>query len=193
MKKIILCFLFAFWGLIVNAQEFKWDVNAGYSIANNITKFNVLLSNPFSPGDPELQDPIITSKNSEDSFFLGLGGRYLFSEKVGLTGHLNYASYENTSFLQIPVLVNYFFGSSGLNIQAGPQFTYLIKDLGNFEVYVNKLNIGAGAGLGYDISKNLFVEARYVFQLNDQYKKEINRPGESAKVNYLNIGLGYRF
>ncbi|MGO4911818.1 outer membrane beta-barrel protein [Leeuwenhoekiella sp. W20_SRS_FM14] len=59
-----------------------------------------------------------------------------------------------------------------------------------FEDDINKLNIGAGAGLGYDFTENLFLEARYIFQLNDYFKID-NAP--KIKTNYLNLGLGYRF
>ena len=119
-----------------------------------------------------------------------MGGQLRFSEKVGLTGHINYASYAESSYLQIPVLLNYYLGDSGLNIQAGPQFTYILEDLGFFKDDINKLNIGAGAGLGYDFTENLFLEARYIFQLNDYFKID-NAP--KIKTNYLNLGFGYRF
>ena len=172
------------------AQEFKWDVNAGYLLATSTFKMDFAEANPFSDFDPVIRNTYVEDTNSESGFYLGIGGQYRWSENFALSGGLNYARNNESNFLQVPVFIQYYVGPSDFFIQVGPQFTYILEDLGYSEGDVNKLNVGAGGGIGYDISDNFFLEARYTFQLNKFYKP---KAAPEIRTNYLNIGLGYRF
>ena len=165
-------------------------MNAGYLLATSTFTMDFAEANPFSNFDPVIRNTYVEDTNSESGFYIGIGGQYRWSENFALSGELNYARYNESNFLQVPVFIQYYVGHSNFFIQVGPQFTYILEDLGYSEGDVNKLNIGAGGGLGYDISEKFFLEARYTFQLNQFYKPEA---APEIRTNYLNIGMGYRF
>ena len=190
MKQFLLFLFLIFSGVSGIAQEFKWDINAGYLLATSEFKADFQNTNPFSGFDPTIQKAYVEDTNSESGFYLGIGGQYRWSENFALSGHLNYARSNESNFVQVSLAFHYYIADSGINILAGPQFTYILEDLGYSEGAVNKLNVGVGGGLGYDISENFFLEGRYTFQLNQFYKSD-NAP--EIRTNYLNIGLGYRF
>ncbi|MEH6656743.1 hypothetical protein [Leeuwenhoekiella marinoflava] len=83
MKKITLCFLFAFWGLIVNAQEFKWDVNAGCLLSNTKLKADLAMINDFTDFDPVIRSRYLEETNSESGFFYRIGRKITFFRKSG--------------------------------------------------------------------------------------------------------------
>ncbi|MGO4911817.1 hypothetical protein [Leeuwenhoekiella sp. W20_SRS_FM14] len=126
MQKTIFYLVFLLSSFLLSAQDFKFDINAGYLLATTRFQVDLIQLNIFTPNDPFIQNGDLDETNSESGFFIGLGGQLRFSEKVGLTGHINYASYAESSYLQIPVLLNYYLGDSGFNIQAGPQFSYIL-------------------------------------------------------------------
>ncbi|PHR92055.1 MAG: hypothetical protein COA80_14620 [Leeuwenhoekiella sp.] len=189
MKHFFLFLVLTFSILSVSAQEFKWDVNAGYLHAISRLKVDYADLNLYTPDDPFLTGSFIDTETA-NGFYIGVGGQYKFEGDLALSGQFNYARYSESNFLQIPLALHYYIADSGFNILAGPQFTYNLEDLGPFNDDVNKLNIGAAAGLGYDFTESLFLEARYTFQLNKYFKSD-NTP--KIRTNYLNIGLGYRF
>jgi opacity protein-like surface antigen len=99
---------------------------------------------------------------------------------------LLYANVDDTSFIQVPLMVKVY-PIPKVYIQAGPQFTYILEDvLDDF----SKLNTGAAIGAGVDIAFGLFAQARYVFQLNNNYTgpADIN-----LRANSLQAGIGYKF
>jgi opacity protein-like surface antigen len=71
-----------------------------------------------------------------------------------------------------------------LNIQAGPQFDFSLHSVR--EEYT-RTSIALGVGAGYDINANIFVEARYTFQLNDYYTGDVDI---TTKTNMFLIGVG---
>ena len=172
------------------AQEFKWDVNAGYLHATARLKGEYADFNIYTPDDPFLTGSFSTT-DTYTGFYVGIGGQYKFEGALALSGHVNYARYAESSFLQIPLALHYYLADSGFNIFAGPQLTYDIEDIAVYDSGdLARLNIGAGGGVGYEFSNNLFLEARYTFQLNNFFQIDTTF---TYRTNYLNIGLGYRF
>jgi opacity protein-like surface antigen len=55
---------------------------------------------------------------------------------------------------------------------------------------ISSIEFDLGAGAGYDITENLFAEARYSFQINNSYT---GSEDITVRGNYLTIGLGYTF
>lgn len=126
--------------------------------------------------------------DSEAGFYAGFVLNNELSETVSIQLELIYLNLDNTSFLQLPMFTKFYIGQSPFNIQGGFQITYTLEEVFND---FTKFNIGIGPGLGYDITDNFFVEGRYVIQLNDYF----NGPEDvlDSKINFLNIGLGYKF
>jgi len=87
-------------------------------------------------------------------------------------------------------MVKYLIGDKGFNIQAGPKATYLIgKDIGTKDQFGWEL----GGGLGVDITKSFFVEARYTYEVSRRKVDDfLGQPSQDFKFNNVIIGIGYR-
>ena len=60
---------------------------------------------------------------------------------------------------------------------------------------MDALGVDISFGAGLDISSNLFLEARYALEVTNRVSAaDNNNPGNpKARINTLQIGLGYRF
>jgi opacity protein-like surface antigen len=167
MKKIMLTLLVVVLTIVsVNAQTF--GVKAGFISAN-----------------AKVKGGGITLTDTESGFSVGLLAEFKLSDSIDLVPELLYVN-DGESALQMPIMAKFRIGE-GFSILVGPQITYYVEesvpDVTNF-------NIGLGAGVGYDLSDNFFIDAKYTLQLNNTYTGSSDF---TAKANYLNIGLGYRF
>lgn len=179
MKKIILTVAAVFAFGAASAQESKsasevvFGVKAGYSNTN------------FG-GDAET--------DAASNFYVGGLVDFHITEKFHIQPELLYsmegADNEETGldFLRIPIMGKFFVGE-GFNIQAGPQFGFVvggdaIKD------GLKSFDYGLAFGAAYELSSGLFFDARYNLGLAD-----LNDTPIDAKINAnsLNVGLGYRF
>ena len=133
-------------------------------------------------------------------YFVGVLSQFSLTESFQLEGAVNYVNAEDSNFLQIPVLLKYYVGSSAFNIQAGPQASIILD-----EVYgpVSKFGLDLALGAGYDINTDFFVFARYSFEVTNRTSEgfQVYSPDvmteqtieAETRYNALNIGLGYRF
>lgn len=172
MKKQV---LFSILGIAMAAVSFaqntSFGVTAGY--VNGTARLTVM-GEKASEGESGLYGGITI--NSE------------ISEKVHFSADLVYMSIDGSNFLQAPFMIK-FYPVNKFYLQAGPQITYTLEDV--FDDFT-KFNIGAGAGLGFDISSSVYVNAKYVFQLNNYYTGP-DAAQITSRIDFLNAGLGYRF
>lgn len=108
--------------------------------------------------------------------------------------------------IQIPLLAKYFIFPE-FSVNLGPTFNLTLggkesvlsdslgvvqqQDLGSDDL--NTFQIGLAAGTTYYICKGLFIDARYnpIFgQLNKESAEDMNG---KLKLNYLQLGIGYKF
>lgn len=165
---------------ITNAQSnVKFGIKAGLNYAN------------FT--NTEIQTDAITSYHAGLLVEIGL------FDNLAIQPELLYstvgASYDNLSneiknelgYVSIPIMAKFNL-SETLFIEAGPQGSFLLskKDKVNFDDY-NDLDLAANVGLGLDVTKNLFVSARYSLGLT-----EISRDAE-AKNSVFQVSLGLLF
>src|SRR5699024_12002547 len=71
-------------------------------------------------------------------------------------------------YVNVPIVVKYYL-IQGLNVQAGPQFGFLVND----DVSAGEakdMDISGVAGLGYDLPFGIRVDARYNFGFTDVSK-----------------------
>ncbi|QDP86375.1 PorT family protein [Chryseobacterium sp. SNU WT5] len=171
MKKLFLTASIALFTTL-SAQKANFGVNAG-------------LLSAFA----KVKTPVASDANSETGFYVGFFAEINAGSKVKVQPAVNYANIQNGSALQIPIMVKYYVDPK-FNLQVGPQFTFDFEE-NPLPDYYNPTNIGMALGAAYDFSSKFFVEGRYAFQLNNHLK---NMPsGYSAKINFLNVGLGYKF
>jgi opacity protein-like surface antigen len=72
-------------------------------------------------------------------------------------------------------------------LQAG---TSLLTYLNKKPDAIQRLNFALTGGVGYEFEK-FTLDARYNYQTNDYLKDSSD--ANSLKINYFNIGLGYKF
>lgn len=188
MKKLLLLVMFVGLGFSnVNAQDddtksktSKFGVKAGYSSFGLKVKVE---------GQSESE--------SVSGFYLGVFGEFKISDKFDLQPELIYSSYsddgESSGILHVPIMVKYNIDER-FAVLFGPQLDYLLEK--DDAEGLNRLGVGLAAGLEFDITDEIFLDARYSFGLVDRLKDDL--PGFEifdikTYFNYLHVGLGYRF
>ncbi len=176
MKKITFLSLFMVLGLITaNAQEnLRFGLTAGFVNAG-----------------VRLETPLIDGSSDSSGFYFGAVADFKLSDQFSLEPKLTYTQFreqgEKSDFLQLPIMVKFYpINDLGFNVQAGPQITYTLEEVADD---FTKLNIGLGAGLGYDFLEDFFVDARYHFQLNNYYTGSADI---TSKINFFTVGVGYK-
>ncbi len=170
MKKLLLVAITVLgFTYLSQAQEVRFGATAGYLNARGSVK----------AGD-------ISISASESGFYLGAVADFSVSENFNVQPELLYANVDGSSGLMLPILGKFAI-SEKFNLQAGPQLVFSLED--SIENY-SSVEFDIAGGLGYDITDDFFVEARYTFQINNSYTGS-----EDVKVrgNYLTVGLGYKF
>ena len=127
---------------------------------------------------------------------IGIQPEVIFSQQ-GTTVELSGSSLQsNVNYMNIPVILKlYLIG--GLNLQAGPQFGFVMSAeqenplTGNFEDIKDDLkssDISAGLGLGFDAPFGLTIDARYNLGLS-----EINdAQAQAIKNQVFQLSLGFK-
>ncbi len=178
MKKFIL--LVAVIGLITfttNAQGLDLGIKAGVNFSN-ITDASEL--------------------SNRTGFVVGafVGGK--LNDKLGIQGDLLYSQQGaeadpekiDLNYVNIPVVVKYFL-TEGLNIQAGPQFGFIVDD--NIKQVFNNIaeaesfDLTGVVGIGYDLPMGVRIDGRYNFGLTDVIKEG------NGKNTVVTLSVGYSF
>jgi len=130
----------------------------------------------------------ITVSDSASGFYIGAVADFEVAENFNIQPELLYASgFDEGSGLFLPILGKFAI-SEKFNLQAGPQLTFSLED--DIPDDVSSVGFDIAGGLGYDITEDFFVEARYTFQINNSYT---GSEDIKARSNYLTVGLGYKF
>lgn len=166
-------------------QEVNFGIQAGY------TNLEGKSSNSYEN---------VSYSGNSSGFYVGALADFTLSESFHLQPSVNYANAEETNFLIVPVMAQYYIENSGFYLQAGPQATFMLEDtsIEGIEV-MNNFGLDLAFGVGYEINSNFFVEARYSFELTNRYSKDIKDYAEAqgmdvdSQINALSIGLGYKF
>ena len=174
MKKVLFIAVIALLGLVkVNAQETTYGVTAGFH------SLSVSIS-----GDDA------TETNSASGFFAGFFADINISEKLNIQPEIQFASAykdgESGNEIIIPVMAKYYV-SEKFNVQAGPQFDFILDESEG----TNTFGIGFGFGAGYDFTEKIFVATRYSFGLTNRIQDAPS--GITSKFNTFQLGLGFRF
>lgn len=177
LKKVILVFSL-FIGLNSFAQNVDFGIQAGYTNA-------------------EIEATAQGTQVSDDAsgYYIGFLTDFEFSENWHLQPSVNYFNAEDTDFLSIPVIVQYYIENSSFYLQAGPQGTIVLED----NPVANTFGLDAAFGAGYHITESFFIEARYGIELTNRYNRESRDYAEQYDVdlnsglNTLMVGVGYKF
>ncbi|WP_417859858.1 porin family protein [Winogradskyella sediminis] len=185
MKKLCFLVLLATFGLIQKnyAQDIEFGAKAGLNISN------------FTGGDAD--------RNSLFGFHVGVISEIPLSEKFSLQPELLYSTQGSEAqdvvkikvdYLAIPILAKYYLAKD-FSLEVGPQFSFLVNDKGEYidsdlpdeDTDASSVDIGANVGFGYNLSSNLFVQARYNFGISTVAENP------DIKNSVFQAGLGYKF
>lgn len=171
MKKLLLLAAIAVFGLTsLNAQNVQFGAAAGLLSVDANAKINGQSLNV----------------DSEIGFYIGAIADISISDEFHLQPELLFANVNDGNGLLLPIMAKYY-ASENFFLQAGPQFDFSLEDIPND---YTGLGISLAAGLGYDINENIFVEAKYSFQVNNYYTGNMDI---ESKSNLLLVGVGYKF
>ena len=214
MRKIVLLIIMAVCGLSqVRGQDF--GVKAGYNystFSGETSSFSTIegLSGFYIGGLVDL--PISDVLSIQPELIFSRQGVALRQEikGFGLNVSINNADIR-LDYLNIPVMAKVNLGP--LFLQGGVQFGFLVgkpevsRYITNVRVGTlldkdsyNSFDFGVGAGLGFNLNRRLFVEARYthsltnIFDPNDNlFKTSLISNDNNFKNAVLSVGLGMKF
>ncbi|MES2240010.1 MAG: porin family protein [Bacteroidota bacterium] len=167
MKKLILvAIMFLSITTLLQAQSIRFGIKAGANFASQ---------NGDTP-------PAFESKESITSYHAGLVAEVKLLDGFAIQPELLYstqgATYKNAveefknelGYLSIPVIAKIGLSKS-VNLELGPQASFLLSDRKNVNLEDAKtFEFGVVGGLGLNITKNLFVQARYGLGLTEASK-----------------------
>lgn len=185
-------------------QEVKFGAKAGVNFAtlSNVSKAEMLPG--FYVG--AVAEFKFTEKLSfqPELVYSSQGAKNVYSETLSdvTSDHHNH---DKIAYINIPLLAKYYF-TKGLSVELGPQFGLLVqadnkdkitingsesKQNRDFKDEVNSFDFAIAAGLAYDISSSLFVNARYNYGVTNVGKS--NQYYDASKNRVTQVGLGYKF
>lgn len=177
-KSIFFAFLFlvSFNGI---AQDVDFGFNAGYT---NIT------------GRSSDSNNNLKTSASSSGFYVGALADFDISGNFHIQPSVNYASADNTNFLIIPVLAQYYISDSSFYVQAGPQATLILEDTFGL---LDTFGLDIAFGAGYHITENFFLEAKYSLELTNRLTKDVIDATQNSDVDSgfdaFSVGVGYKF
>lgn len=174
--------IFGFSTLLI-AQDVDFGVKAGLNISN------------FTGGDAD--------RNSLTSFHVGAIAEVKLSDKFSLQPELLYSRQGSEAndavkvkvdYLAIPLMAKYCL-SEKFSLEFGPQMSFLIDDKAEFndssipdaETDAASFDFGLNAGVGFNITDNLFAQARYNYGITTV----VENP--DIKNSVFQLSLGYKF
>ncbi|SFW67429.1 outer membrane insertion C-terminal signal [Sinomicrobium oceani] len=181
MKKLVLLAVMAF-GFVCSssAQDVTFGIKGGLNFST--VKFD--------------SDMGGASPDGKTGFYIGGLADFGISEKFHIQPEAIFSfegadDYDMT-YLNIPVLAK-FYVVEGFNIQAGPQFGFLLDSDEDSE-FLKTMNFGLSFGAGYELPAGVFFDARYNLGLSDVLDVDVaDAVGAELKTRGFMVGLGYRF
>lgn len=90
-------------------------------------------------------------------------------------------------YVNVPMMLKFYLISNKLSIEAGPQFGFLVDNNLNNTYEAQEFDFSAGGGVAVDLTKSLFIQARYMVGMSELSKKA------EAKNSVFQISLGLKF
>ncbi|SDX51934.1 porin family protein [Flavobacterium degerlachei] len=187
MKKTILIGLF-FFALSTNvqAQLVKFGVKAGVNYANqNGSNITVNSTNYDTEAITSYHAGLIAEVKLTDGF--SIQPELLYSTQ-GATYKNAFEEFKNeVGYLSIPVLAKIHLNKT-FSLDLGPQASFLLSERNNFDVNnAETFEFAAVGGLGINITKNFFLQGRYVLGLSEASKEA------EVKNSALQVSAGFTF
>lgn len=182
MKKLIVMAILLIAGSTQMNAQLKLGIKGGVNFAN-------------VDGGPDGID-----YKSKTGFHAGAVAEIKFGGNLAIQPELLYSSQGtkiegagdfNLDYVSVPVLVKYYIISDLLSIEAGPQFSFLVDDSNDVAGDIgdggdNKsFDFAVAGGIGLNITKSLFAQARYTVGLTEVSKNA------DIKNSVFQLSVGY--
>lgn len=169
MKRYLLVVLALGMFNVVQAQQSRLGIKAGYALITVRAEYQ---GNKDSAG--------------ESGFYAGFSEEIMLNKKFALQPELLYAHAANTDFLYVPIMAKYYVLPQ-LSLEAGPQANLVLNNAPNEK----QLGLDIAFGAEYKIIPNVFIDARYGFEVTNRMSD--NYYDIKASYSTLMLGAGYRF
>ncbi len=90
-------------------------------------------------------------------------------------------------YVNVPMMLKFYLISNKLSIEAGPQFGFLVDNNLNKTYEAEDFDFSAGGGLALNLTRSIFVQARYMVGMSELSKKA------EAKNSTIQVSLGLKF
>ena len=133
-------------------------------------------------------------------FYVGLLADIEVKGDLHLQPELLYANIGGESSVFVPVMVKYYVSES-FNLQAGPQFDFVLDIPSLVKDYINTFGLSMAIGAGFDLTEKISIQVKYSLGLNDRIDDKLNDLlsdfgadfTPSLKTNILQAGIVYKF
>jgi hypothetical protein len=93
-------------------------------------------------------------------------------------------------YLTVPVMLKYYLIKDIIDIEIGPQFSFLVNDNVDFGD-TSTFDFAAAGGVGVDLGEHIFLQGRYVLGLTSASTDALLNADTKNKV--IQLSLGYKF
>lgn len=175
MKKLLLL-LFLATASITQAQFIQFGVKGGVNFAN-IKSEKIDYSNRTSYHVGALLEiRVFQNMSFQPELLYSVQG----AEQSGSTTI-------DLQYVNVPMMLKFYLISNKLSVELGPQFGFLVDNNLNNTYEAQDFDFSAGGGVAVDLTKSLFVQARYMVGMSELSKKT------EAKNTTFQISLGLKF
>jgi len=157
------------WAFFGHGQNVHWGITGGFASANLSTK----------------QDNT-TETTTNSGFYAGGFAYFEVNSGFGVHSELLFAGIEDANAILIPILAEFKL-TDQLSLSTGPQFNFSLEEIPDG---FTGLSFGAASGIGFDISYDLRLKARYAYQFSNSFTGDDDI---KVRTHFWTIGLGYRF
>jgi opacity protein-like surface antigen len=185
-KTILVTVLFLAVSINMQAQLFRFGIKAGLNYANQTgSEITIDNTNYSTSAITSYHAGLIAEIKLVDSF--SIQPELLYSTQ-GATYKNALEEFDNElGYLSIPVLAKITLNKV-VNIELGPQASFLLSEKNNFDVKdANTFDFAVVGGLSLNITKNLFLQGRYVLGLTEV------SPNADAKNSVIQFSAGLMF
>lgn len=151
-------------------QKSAFGVEAGYIMGEFTEEF---------PDDPK--------DRSTQGFYGGINSQFFLEDKSFIKVDVLLSFVQESFWLHLPVLYKHYI-TNQISLVAGPQLSVIVGQ----KTPYNSFGIDLGAGAAFDITDNIYLQAKYNFEItNTRLQKAALDTG--SRHNTIFAGIGYRF
>ena len=151
-------------------QKSAFGVEAGYIMGEFTEKF---------PNDPK--------NRSTQGFYGGINAQFFIEDQSFIKADVILSFIQDSYWLHLPVAYKHYI-THHVSLLAGPQLSVIVGQ----KTPYNSFGIDFGAGVAVDITDNIYLQAKYNFEVtNTRLQKAAIDVG--SRHNTIFAGIGYRF